>query len=371
MCLKCNLTIHTKYCHTETDPKFNPKVNLICNEKIVIVTNGLIQMLQIDLDLNRPVKPFRNSIDIKYVRPTIKNDNKTGGADEGHGADITPTPTEHVIVDEISKLSTPLEIICPSSTSSTGAPLDKPNSSKIESGCRDMAASTSASSTQLSSKTENIVARIIADFAECETECAPTDKLFPRPNTSNNFNELVITCNSNNIPSGSKNSSRVRLLNHRTNRIISKSINSMKNSITKVDLQTTSSQLSANKNLDKAAKAYEFSEDNEKCEKISIFRKRRLADKKYEFSEDNSENIIPFSKLRSAIRNFPSYTKMPKSSPGHSSCYTSSSPTNFEMHSPHHHTHRASPNYGFRSPCGSPVGNRFMMMSPPGKLSPF
>lgn len=47
-----------------------------------------------------------------------------------------------------------------------------------------------------------------------------------------------------------------------------------------------------------AEKAYEFTEENEKCEKLSSFRKKRLADKKYEFSEDNSENIVPFNSLR-------------------------------------------------------------------------
>lgn len=47
-----------------------------------------------------------------------------------------------------------------------------------------------------------------------------------------------------------------------------------------------------------AEKAYEFIEENEKCEKLSSFRKKRLADKKYEFSEDNSENIVPFNSLR-------------------------------------------------------------------------
>lgn len=49
-----------------------------------------------------------------------------------------------------------------------------------------------------------------------------------------------------------------------------------------------------------ADKAYEFVEETEtKCEKLSMFRKKRLADKKYEFSEDNNENIIPFRVLRS------------------------------------------------------------------------
>lgn len=345
MCLQCNLTIHTKYCRAESDPKFNPKINLICNDKIVIVTSGLIHMMQIGLDLNRPIKPYTNSIDIKYIRPSNKAD-KTASVNEGV-ATVTTT-TDNVIVAEASKLSTPLQIICPDSA---GVALDV-------AGDRDSNANIKKLPPP---KTENIVERIIADFAECETDYPSNEKIFQRPNTTN-FNELVITCGTANIPSCSQNSSKVRLLNHRSNRIISKSINSMKNGITKIDLQLNNGQMNSNKNLDKAAKAYEFSEDNEKCEKISIFRKRRLADKKYEFSEDNSENIIPYNKLRSAIRNFPSYTKIPKSSPGHSSCFNSSSPTSFDIH-----THRASPSYGFRSPCGSPVGNRFMMMSPPGK----
>lgn len=68
-----------------------------------------------------------------------------------------------------------------------------------------------------------------------------------------------------------------------------------------------------------ADKAYEFVEETEtKCEKLSIFRKRRLADKKYEFSEDNNENIVPFRVLRSNRKYFTGCTskvKRPKSPP--------------------------------------------------------
>lgn len=93
--------------------------------------------------------------------------------------------------------------------------------------------------------------------------------------------------------------------------------------------------------LEAAAKTYEFSEENEKCEKISIFRKRRLADKKYEFNEENTENIIPFNRTKSRSLRRPIY-----------------------------HQHRSSPHPpSFRSPCGSPVANR-CIMSPPGFRSP-
>lgn len=92
--------------------------------------------------------------------------------------------------------------------------------------------------------------------------------------------------------------------------------------------------------LEAAARTYEFSEENEKCEKISIFRKRRLADKKYEFSEENTENIIPFNRTRSRSVRRPIYQ------------------------------HRSSPHPSFRSPCGSPVANRCIMSPPPGFRSP-
>ncbi|XP_030036836.2 uncharacterized protein LOC115452437 [Manduca sexta] len=70
-----------------------------------------------------------------------------------------------------------------------------------------------------------------------------------------------------------------------------------------------------------AEKAYEFVEETEtKCEKLSMFRKRRLADKKYEFSEDNNENIVPFRVLRSNRKYFIGSTsktslRRPKSPP--------------------------------------------------------
>ncbi|RVE47247.1 hypothetical protein evm_008115 [Chilo suppressalis] len=70
-----------------------------------------------------------------------------------------------------------------------------------------------------------------------------------------------------------------------------------------------------------AEKAYEFVEEAEtKCEKLSMFRKRRLADKKYEFSEDNNENIVPYRVLRSNRKYFigstsKSQPRRPKSPP--------------------------------------------------------
>ncbi|XP_057341598.1 uncharacterized protein LOC130678429 isoform X2 [Microplitis mediator] len=55
---------------------------------------------------------------------------------------------------------------------------------------------------------------------------------------------------------------------------------------------------------EEAEKAYEFVDDTqETCEKLSSFRKRRLADKKYEFCEEteDTENIVPFKYIRNQL----------------------------------------------------------------------
>lgn len=57
-----------------------------------------------------------------------------------------------------------------------------------------------------------------------------------------------------------------------------------------------------------AEKAYEFTDDaQETCEKLSSFRKRRLADKKYEFCDESedAENIVPFRHIRDQFKHRP------------------------------------------------------------------
>lgn len=54
-----------------------------------------------------------------------------------------------------------------------------------------------------------------------------------------------------------------------------------------------------------AEKAYEFTDEaQEMCEKLSSFRKRRLADKKYEFCDEaeDAENIVPFKHIRDQFK---------------------------------------------------------------------
>lgn len=42
--------MHTKYSSTETDPRFEPNINLLCPERILIISNGFMHMLRIDVD---------------------------------------------------------------------------------------------------------------------------------------------------------------------------------------------------------------------------------------------------------------------------------------------------------------------------------
>lgn len=228
----------------------------------------------------------------------------------------------------------------------------------------------------------NIVARIIADFSDIENDVQTLSDRTHRWTDSKtlNYNELIFTCGSSNVansntsgsglPSGKgsnsfRSQSKVTLLNHqgrRNHKIITKSY---RNCVTTVDLQFGGSGSSTDK-----ASAYEFSEDNENCEKIGTFRKRRLADKKYAFSEDNSENIVPFTKARLTTQS-PRIPRSFASSHHHAAhpgtVYLSASSS--QSYETTNHLHRASPSQGFRSPCGSPVGSNRLLRSPPGRAS--
>lgn len=133
-------------------------------------------------------------------------------------------------------------------------------------------------------------------------------------------------------------------------------------------------------NDDKAASTYEFCEENEKCEKISILRKRRLADRKYEFSEDNSENIIPFTKTRSALGRYKSLfstagtgNQSPRSAHNNYSVNVNyivqhnNSPYNSPSSSPHYQHGSPSPLGGFRSPTSSPSSSLATLRPSPSR----
>lgn len=178
-----------------------------------------------------------------------------------------------------------------------------------------------------------MVANIIADFAECETKS-----------------------NNNNLAGKSPEKGRM---------FFSGSVSQQM----RLRREKTTTSTNSNANISPKVDSYEFSEETEeRCEKISLFRKKRLADKKYEFSEDNSENIIPFNRIN-RTKSSTNLSNLTGNASLAAIC-NSSSPNYFEM-APH--AHRGSPNYGFRSPCGSPIGNR-CLRSPvgyyPSALSP-
>lgn len=371
LCIKCNFTIHTKYCRCDTDPTFSPDVNLQCVDKILIVANGFIHMISVDLNMHKQNKPFTNSIDIKYVRTPSKPTQETERSNEmSEMTEIHGNESDRMrSAKECNSISNDHQY-----QRQQQQPIERHDDRMLPKSSHEQ-----HSPRQQYQRTEprSIVDKIIADFTDFESETLPIDKqpyqartfgpTTSTANMQNNFNELVIMCrNSSGSESLKVNSpAKVRLLNHRGNRIITRNMNVRTNNITTIELGAAVPSASTNKNLDKAAKAYEFSEDNEKCEKISTFRKRRLADRKYEFSEDNTENIIPYNRLRTFIKSPKMHQKIAKQSTAANSLI-GSSPPNYEL-SPSYHTHRASPSYGFRSPCGSPVGNRFIMVSPPSR----
>ncbi|EDW13996.1 uncharacterized protein LOC6572426 [Drosophila mojavensis] len=336
-CLNCHLTVHTKYSSTETDPRFDPTINLLCPERILIVSNGFMHMLRIDVDT--PVVPNSSSLPQQnFNLPSTQ-----------HTLFLPRTP----LPNEEDRCSVPF----------TGSEADSEHS---------------------------VVARIIADFSDIETDHTQrtnnnnnnnsnninnnneTPQRAGPEHSSNYYEKFIFSSNCGNALStssmtlmetslpvgmpnsvGTNDSSQSR---RRNQRIVTKSY---RNGITTIDMQNTSTSSS----MTDKSNAYEFSEDNEKCEKISTFRKRRLADKKYEFSEDNSENIIPFTKIRSAGRT--TFSPSTASSTAQRSLHRFS-PTAHYFHnspcaSPSSSPHPAQPSHtpppplhlGFRSPPSS------------------
>lgn len=299
---------------------------------------------------------------------------------------------------------------------------------------------------QSNNSQNNVVARIIEDFADVETDSthsgsgvvtisqlsnslrspASSQNDSPISVTRKSCEELVFTCNThgtsrlnamspaamnngsnttqtsaigNNTGLGNgasngvnnnknSNSSLMQKGPRQRHRIVTKSFrkgvsiffssSGLKANITSTTSTSSSSSNSpANSNNNDRAAAYEFSEENEKCEKISILRKRRLADRKYEFSEDNSENIIPFTKTRilNTFSSFLGNTNTGNHSPRHSLAHLHSiSPYASPSSSPHtHQQHSVNTQYNTTSStlsplhrtCTSPLGFR----SPPSTSS--
>lgn len=348
LCVRCNLTIHTKYTRNESDPQLVARVNFNHPDHLVTISNGFIHALHIQLERPAPQpqqrlmpKTISSSLSYAYQQlmysPFVQHSSSTqdqtmdeielsfgGGASEMTGKQKPTTITANHTYDNKNYIysgggggGSELE----GTAGTSGPTIDK----------TDAADATT------------LVANIIADFAECETKANYTHN----NNNNNNLSGKSSTPEKGRIFSSSAVSQQMRLRRDR-------------------DKHSTSSSSSSNNNNNSNAgggpkvDSYEFcDETEERCEKISLFRKKRLADKKYEFSEDNSENIIPFNRIRtrstSHLSNLSGNASLAAISAG--------SPSFFEL-TPHH-AHRGSPNYGFRSPCGSPIGNR-CLRSPVG-----
>lgn len=187
------------------------------------------------------------------------------------------------------------------------------------------------SPTAMSMGSDSPVPQISVGRKSCEEllfACSPSSS---RVNTITSAIANVGTTTTATTPTASKtNSPLLQKGPRRRHRIVTKSFrkgvsiffSSSGITTTQTTSNTSSSTgASTSSGIDRAS-AYEFCEENEKCEKISIFRKRRLAERKYEFSEDNSENIIPFTKTRTSSTNsFRSFLNSPTTgshSPRHS-----------------------------------------------------
>jgi DDB1- and CUL4-associated factor 15 len=152
LCIKCNMTIHTKYRMSDSGPKFNPKYNLNCPGYIIMTENSFIHILHIDLEMNKAKKQGSNVISHKYVGNYLKQ------------------------TDSKRKRTEVKKPVCVATSNQTTLPV-------------------------ASERKMSIVDEIIADFAEYEietvdTKCSPiggqASKLPAKE--ADDFDELVITC---------------------------------------------------------------------------------------------------------------------------------------------------------------------------------
>lgn len=266
LCLKCNLTIHTKYRYNESTQKFDPKVHLNAPGFIIMSENSLIHTINVRLEMNKPKRVGSCVLDSKYL--------KTAKVVEAGHVQNNVVNNERPPDDDRKQIS--------------------------------------------------IVEQILADFSEYDVEC---------PSPAPLANKSLV------IDTELKGCEKEKLMAIGASKVSAIPQFSTGESSTGMCSQIKPVSPPSPELLEAAAKTYEFSEENEKCEKISIFRKRRLADKKYEFNEENTENIIPFNRSKSRTLRGPIYQ------------------------------HRTSPHPSFRSPCSSPIANR-CIMSPPGFRSP-
>lgn len=134
---------------------------------------------------------------------------------------------------------------------------------------------------------QSIVDSILDDFSEYDLEGSDCNKP---------FHELNISCEPLNVTGRSYHNMVIQNVVEPRFKRTQNAKDGLFSVPQSSGIQKQQEKVKIDKNI--AEKAYEFTEENEKCEKLSSFRKKRLADKKYEFSEDNSENIVPFNSLR-------------------------------------------------------------------------
>lgn len=279
LCVQCNLTIHTKYRFNESTQKFDPKIHLMAPDNIIMCENSLIHVLNIKLDMQKSKNAGSSILNCKYLK-------KLSSSCDGNievGRDHQNNEVNY------------------------NSPMDAAPPKHI-----------------------SIVEQILADFSEYEK--------FECPSPTPSFSKALVIDTMHKGCEKHKTQSAEAMMKASKAHITMEQ--SQGESSFGASAQPKPSSPQSPELLEAAAKTYEFSEENEKCEKISIFRKRRLADKKYEFNEENTENIIPFNRTRSRTLRRPIYQ------------------------------HRTSPHPSFRSPCGSPVANHCIMSPPAGFRSP-
>lgn len=127
LCMKCNLTIHTKYRFSESTQKFEPNIHLNAPDFIIMCENSLIHTINVQLDMQKTKNHGSSVLNHKYLkRSSCDATSKVEvGQDQNNVVNNNKSPPDDAapkkisIVEQILADFSEYDVECPSPAPST------------------------------------------------------------------------------------------------------------------------------------------------------------------------------------------------------------------------------------------------------------
>nr|CAD7407158.1 unnamed protein product [Timema cristinae] len=298
-CLQHGLTVHTTFDVVSPYPKFNPKISLKYEGAVVFNTGSLLYILKIDLEhINKKQHTSSVTFLSKFEEASSANCLKNlesltirEKAVKNFCQDVFSGRITRSLAMRISTEAHSLTEDCTSGNLNDDPVLMAGGQTRLSDDCPNKTQNNSVDSSQELNITCGIKENVDNSL-----------EILPSPNSLLIVNPSSVE--SEGVDSQTVFSSKRRELGcatpPRIRRTRSGNLPGKFGGSLLVSAPTPAAGTrQRNKMAAEAEKAYEFTEDvlETSCEKLSSFRRRRLADKKYEFCEEegeDAENIVPY-----------------------------------------------------------------------------